>query len=71
MNFFELFSDHIHHHQGDYDSYECGLEISGADAEDDGDWECEFESYVKNGKRGDGYKAKVSFKHGHWWLRWY
>ena len=45
--------------QGDYNQYECGLTISEARAEDDGEWTCEFESYVKNGKRGDGYMTKV------------
>ena len=45
--------------QGDYNNYECGLDISAAQAEDTGDWTCEFESYVKGGKRGDGYKAQV------------
>ena len=45
--------------QGDYNNYECGLDISAAQAEDTGDWTCEFESYVKGRKRGDGYKAQV------------
>ena len=45
--------------QGTYNNYQCGLKISGAQAEDAGDWTCEIESYVKNGKRGDGYTAKV------------
>ena len=45
--------------QGDYNNYECGLDISTAEAEDTGDWTCEFESYVKGRKRGDGYKAQV------------
>ena len=46
--------------QGSYNNYECGLAISDAEAEDDGDWSCEFESYVRNGKRGDGTLASVS-----------
>ena len=43
--------------QGSYDSYECGLEISEAEAADDGAWSCDMESYVKYGKRGDGKVA--------------
>ena len=46
--------------QGSYNSYECGLEITAAQAEDVGDWACEVESYVKNGQRGDGEIAKVT-----------
>ena len=46
--------------QGSYNNYECGLAISDAEAADDGDWSCEFESYVRNGKRGDGTLASVS-----------
>ena len=46
--------------QGSYNNYECGLAISDAEAGDDGDWSCEFESYVRNGKRGDGTLASVS-----------
>ena len=49
--------------QGDYNNYECGLEISGAEAGDDGEWSCDIESYVKYGKRGDGKTASVSYKH--------
>ena len=49
--------------QGDYNNYECGLEISGAEAADDGEWSCDIESYVKYGKRGDGKTASVSYKH--------
>ena len=45
--------------QGSYNSYECGLEITAAQAEDDGDWACEVESYLKNGQRGDGEIVKV------------
>ena len=33
--------------------------MSGADADDDGEWSCEFESWDKNGVRGDGHIAKV------------
>ena len=33
--------------QGDYNQYECGLTVAKATAEDDGEWECDFESYVK------------------------
>ena len=47
--------------QGRYNYYECGLEISDARAEDQGEWSCEIESYVKNGNRGDGYMATVIF----------
>ena len=36
--------------QGDYNKYECGLTVEIARAEDNGDWECEFESYVKVGE---------------------
>ena len=36
--------------QGDYNNYECGLTVAAATAEDDGEWECDFESYVKVGK---------------------
>ena len=46
--------------QGDYNKNECGLSVSEARAEDAGEWTCEFESYVKNGKRGDGVMARVS-----------
>ena len=46
--------------QGTYKSYECGIEVSNADAEDDGEWTCEIESWVKRGKRGDGDVARVS-----------
>ena len=35
--------------QGDYNQYECGLTVAAATAEDDGEWECDFESYVKVG----------------------
>ena len=45
--------------QGNYNNHECGLEIAAAQAEDDGDWACEVESYLKNGQRGDGEIAKV------------
>ena len=50
------------HFQGSYDNYECGLEISNADAADEGKWSCDIESYVKYGKRGDGKMATVSFE---------
>ena len=33
--------------QGDYNQYECGLTVANARAEDDGEWKCDFESYVK------------------------
>ena len=33
--------------QGDYNNYECGLTVAAATPEDDGEWECDFESYVK------------------------
>ena len=46
--------------QGTYKNYECGIEVSNADAEDDGEWTCEIESWVKRGKRGDGDVARVS-----------
>ena len=36
--------------QGDYNNYECGLTVASARAEDNGDWECDFESYVKVGE---------------------
>ena len=36
--------------QGDYNQYECGLTVAAATAEDNGEWECEFESYVKVGE---------------------
>ena len=45
--------------QGRYNYYECGLEVSDARAEDQGEWSCEIESYVKNGQRGDGYMSTV------------
>ena len=45
--------------QGTYKNYECGIEVSNADAEDDGEWTCEIESWVKRGKRGDGDVARV------------
>ena len=45
--------------QGDYNNYECGLTVSEARAEDAGEWTCEFESYVKNRRRGDGNIARV------------
>ena len=35
--------------------------MSAADAEDDGEWSCEFESWDSNGVRGDGQIAKVIF----------
>merc|ERR1719328_102930 len=47
--------------RGSYDSYECGLEISEAEAADDGEWSCDIESYVKYGKRGDGKMASKKF----------
>ena len=50
----------IEYFQGDYLNHECGLNVSEARAEDAGEWTCEFESYVKNGKRGDGVMARVS-----------
>ena len=37
--------------QGRNNQYECGLEISDAQAEDHGDWICLIESYVKDGQR--------------------
>ena len=40
---------HISGAQGDYNQYECGLTVDAATAEDDGEWECDFESYVKVG----------------------
>ena len=46
--------------QGRYDRYECGLEITDAQAEDQGDWSCEMETYVKGGRKGDGFTAKVT-----------
>ena len=36
--------------QGDYNQYECGLTVGNARAEDDGEWKCDFESYVKVGE---------------------
>ena len=33
--------------QGDYNNYQCGLTVAAATAEDNGEWECDFESYVK------------------------
>ena len=36
--------------QGDYNQYECGLTVANARAEDGGEWECDFESYVKVGE---------------------
>ena len=33
--------------QGDYNNYQCGLTVAAATAEDAGEWECDFESYVK------------------------
>merc|ERR550517_2319751 len=48
--------------KGDYNQYECGLTVAAATAEDDGEWECYFESYVKGGSRGSGYKAADKFK---------
>merc|ERR1711936_1272200 len=47
--------------RGDYNQYECGLKISKARTEDAGEWSCELESFVKGGRRGDGYKAKKTF----------
>ena len=49
------------HFQGRYNYYEGGIKLSGADAEDDGEWSCEFESWDSNGVRGDGEIAKVIF----------
>ena len=47
--------------QGRYDYYEGGIELSAADAEDDGEWSCEFEDYYDNDNnvRGDGQIVKV------------
>ena len=36
--------------QGDYHQHECGLTVAKARAEDDGEWKCDFESYVKVGE---------------------
>merc|ERR1711934_310778 len=47
--------------RGSYNSYECGLEISEAEAADDGEWSCDIESYVKSEKRGDGEMASKKF----------
>ena len=41
--------------QGDYNQYECGLTVANARAEDDGEWKCDFESYVKVGEDFFGY----------------
>ena len=49
--------------QGRYNYYECGLEVSDARAEDQGEWSCEMESYVRGGRKGDGYKAEVRFRY--------
>ena len=35
--------------KGEYNQYQCGLRVAAATAEDDGEWECDFESYVKVG----------------------
>merc|ERR1719400_1163058 len=48
--------------KGDFNQHECGLTVAAATAEDNGEWECDFESYVKGGRRGDGYKAADKFK---------
>ena len=49
--------------QGDYNNYECGLEISGAEAGDDGEWSCDIESYVRRYRRqrGDGKTVSKTF----------
>ena len=60
MNIYYFSWTFIIYFQGSYDSYECGLEISEAEAADDGEWSCDIESYVKYGKRGDGKMASVS-----------
>ena len=41
--------------QGDYLQYECGLTVANARDEDGGEWECDFESYVKVGEDFFGY----------------
>ena len=49
--------------QGEYSDYQCGLEITDARDEDQGEWSCEMESYVKGGRRGYGYKVEVRFRY--------
>ena len=51
--------------QGRYNQHECGLEITAAQAEDDGDWTCQVESYVRDGRRGEGEMAEVTV-----WCSW-
>ena len=46
---FHMKLQHMKLLQGDYNNYECGLTVAAATAEDDGEWECDFESYVKVG----------------------
>merc|ERR1712107_435459 len=41
--------------KGNYSKHECGLTVAAATAEDDGVWGCRIDSYVKRGRRGDGY----------------
>ena len=45
---------------GDYNYYECGLELTGASLEDAGEWSCSFESYHRGQYRGYGYRANAT-----------
>ena len=41
--------------QGDYDSYQCGIKLTGVQPEDAGEWTCEMESYHAGYTRKYGY----------------
>ena len=43
--------------QGDYNYYQCGIEISNAQAEDSGEWSCDLEEYNRGGARNTGAKV--------------
>ena len=42
---------------GDYDNYECAIELTNISLEDAGKWTCEIESYYAGRYRGYGYKV--------------
>ena len=45
--------------RGEYDRYECGLEITSASLADTGEWSCDIESYER--RRGDSKVASKKF----------
>ena len=47
--------------QGNYNHYECAIEVTNAKPEDSGEWTCHMEEYYRGGNRGDSAQVNDSF----------